>query len=521
MAHVRLSLDCTPVELLRAWPANQQVVLLHSGGGVDAGQSGGELPEMVRATAARWSIFAAPASNTYQGWPEALQAARPNDGLIDAPDAVPFDGGWIGWLGYDLGFDLEPAARRGDVHATDDRHWPVSQWANCPSALVYDHWRGGWLMAGEQRGAERLAMTAVQAVGAWRKAQQRAAGEARTGFALGRLSSGTGRGGYLAAVKRALEHIGAGDIYQVNLAHRLSGNFEGSSRELHAALAAGAGPWYGAYIEAPGGAMALEMPMGSDEARQAEVHTRVARSKRAVCCVSPELFLAVSPSGAVVTRPMKGTRRVDGSAEPARELEMNEKERAELTMITDLMRSDLGRVCVPGSIKVSADRTIERHGGEGQVEGGGGGGGGGVWQATATVRGQLGHGVSLAGVLKAAFPGGSITGAPKVRAMQIIDALEPTARGPYCGCVGFVSRSGHAAFAMTIRTALISTEAEKPKGPSAFAGATLDYWVGAGIVADSVPEAEWEETLAKAGVIARLAEGGVVSERGVVAGGGA
>jgi para-aminobenzoate synthetase component 1 len=193
------------------------------------------------------------------------------------------------------------------------------------------------------------------------------------------------------------------------------------------------------------------------------------------------LFLSFDPATReLVTRPMKGTRPAGGAAA----LSESPKDRAELAMIVDLMRNDLGRVCRLGSVRVDEARVIERHG-TGPSE---------IVQATATVRGEVPAGASAWDVLRGTFPGGSVTGAPKIRAMQIIDELEPVARGPYCGAMGFVSDSGHMAFNLAIRTALISGHGDvrgRIEGE-------VSYSVGAGIVADSRAEEEWEETLQKA-----------------------
>jgi para-aminobenzoate synthetase component 1 len=147
------------------------------------------------------------------------------------------------------------------------------------------------------------------------------------------------------------------------------------------------------------------------------------------------------------------------------------KDQAELNMIVDLERNDLGRVCRFGSVKVTESRTIEAHPT--------------VYQGAATVEGVLRDDVSFVDLLRATFPGGSVTGAPKIRAMQIIEELEPTRRGPYCGAIGYLSRDGHAAFNIAIRT-MINT------------GDAIHIPVGGGIVADSRPAEEYEETLVKA-----------------------
>lgn len=340
-------------------------------------------------------------------------------------------------------------------------------WQRFESALVFDHQRRRWWGIGE--GARDLA--------------RRLRPHSPDGvFRLGPLHSRTGRAAFESAVARAIEHIRAGDIYQVNLTHRLEGEFDGSSRGLFAVLAASAAPWHGAYLEVP-----------------------VARDLLAIASVSPELFLSYDPrSRRVETRPMKGTRSAGESnktADAARDdLRRSAKDQAELAMIVDLMRNDIGRVCEARSIRVDDARAMERH-----VS---------LLQTTATVSGTVAQSRSLADLVRATFPGGSITGAPKIRAMQIVEELEPLPRGVYCGSVGYVGDDGSLQLNIAIRTAVVRGSAAPSARDGAssarefdrFANATLSYAVGAGIVADSDPSNEWDETLAKASVIERLAE---------------
>ena len=398
---------------------------------------------------ARWTVLAAPArTDTRRGLEGVPELGLRVPGGQD-PNLPPFVGGVILAVSYELGFDLEPAARRGAVRqAEDDRRWPRIIAARCEDALVHDRAAGRWF-----------------GIGNWRRITDGLRGEVDQSFRAGVLSSNTGREAFAAQTSRALEHIRAGDVYQVNLAHRLSGTFAGSARGAFAALVAGAAPWYGGYLEF------------DDDAG----------FRRAVMSASPELLLSFDPGPReLLTRPMKGTRP-GGLA--AAELRESAKDRAELNMIVDLMRNDLGRVSAPGSVRVLAARDVERHAQSAPL-----------WQATATVSGKLRDELTLADALQAVFPGGSVTGAPKIRAMRIIDELEPVARGPYCGSVGFVSDSGHAAFNVAIRTALV-TGLPAAGTLDGFEEGTLDYSVGAGIVADSVPELEWQETIDKAGVL--------------------
>lgn len=416
-----IALDLDPRSALDAWPADVPLAAIWSGG------PPGPL--------ARWTILGAPSRAVF-GTPDFAPLG------VSSPTPI-FQGGWIGVLGYDLGRTLEPAAQTGS--AAPDRDWPDQVWLRCDDALVHDRVTGLWWEVGKPP--------------ALRSAGARAAFKAR-------LSAETTRDDYVRIVGRALDYIRAGDVYQVNLAHRLSGAFDGSARGYFAALTDLADPWYGAYAEWDQGGR-----------------------RRAVASASPEQFLSVDPgTGRVTTRPMKGTRRAGPGAEA--DLAGAGKDAAELAMIVDLMRNDLGRVCELGSVRVDRARDIERHAGPS-----------GVIQATATISGVLARGAGVEDLLRASFPPGSVTGAPKVRAMQIIDELEPVRRGAYCGAIGFVSDSGHAAFNVAIRTASITGEPD-PASRGVIRGGRMDYSVGAGIVAESDPEAEWDETLGKAGIVA-------------------
>ena len=350
--------------------------------------------------------------------------------------------GWIGWISYDLGRVLEPAAG-GKSPPSDARGFPLMEWARVDAAYMHDARTDLWTPVGDPDALPPLAPRGAS-------------------FTLGEPASGSGPERYGRGVRRVLDLIHAGDAYQANLAHRLEATFSGSARALAAALFDTARPRYGAYFE-------------SDDAPR----------RRALVSASPELFLSLdAATRRVETRPMKGTR----PAALAGELDRSDKERAELTMITDLMRNDFGRVCRFGSVRVEREREVELHAG------------GDVAQGVSTVVGELREGLGVPDLLRATFPPGSVTGAPKIRAMQIIDDLEPFARGPWCGAIGYVADSGDAQFSVAIRTASI-TGTPAPGALDTFADATLDYPVGAGIVADSSPEAEWDETLAKASIL--------------------
>jgi para-aminobenzoate synthetase component 1 len=318
--------------------------------------------------------------------------------------------------------------------------------------LLHDGATNQWWRVGESAGLPQL-----QGL--------RARGREVLSWRCAGLTSVQGRGHYEAAVARTVEYTRAGDVFQANIAHQLRTGFEGSARGLFARLLESARPRHGACVELGDG--------------------------RTVCSMSPELFLDANfATGTVRTRPIKGTRPVAR----ADELRASEKDGAELVMIVDLMRNDLGRVCRFGSVRVDRARVIERHGP--------------IVHGVGSVSGVMREGTSVEALMRAAFPAGSVTGAPKVRAMQIIQELEGFRRGAYCGSVGFVSRCGRSVWNVGIRTATI-------------VGDELVYPVGAGIVEGSDPAMEWEETLHKAEGFAKVlreGEAGVGRSRVVTSG---
>ena len=250
------------------------------------------------------------------------------------------------------------------------------------------------------------------------------------------------RASYRQAVQRAKDYIAAGDIYQVNLSQRFQCQVNASATEVYRALRSANPAPYCAYLDI-GDAQILSS--------------------------SPECFLKLEDRQ-VVTRPIKGTR--PRAVDPS-ELLAAPKDNAELLMIIDLERNDLGRVCEFGSVHVPELVRVESFAT--------------VHHLVATVAGTLRAGVSHVDCVRACFPGGSITGAPKIRAMEIIDELEPRARGIYTGAIGFFDPAGRRShFNIAIRTAVYQP------------GGRLTFQAGGGIVADSDPDAEYDETLAKA-----------------------
>ena len=240
-----------------------------------------------------------------------------------------------------------------------------------------------------------------------------------------RLRSNVGRSAYLAQVHRAKEYIAAGDIYQVNLSHRLEGDWTGRTWPLYERLRAASPVPYGAYL---------------------------ALDDCTVLSASPERFLRCE-GRKVETRPIKGTRPRGATARQdhalARQLARSGKDRAENLMIVDLLRNDLGKVCQVGTIQVP-----ELFGLEGYAS---------VWHLVSTVRGTVRPELTSVDLLRACFPGGSVTGCPKIRAMAIIEELESVRRGVYCGAIGYLSFTGRYGYQHC------DSHARRPRGPHVLA----------------------------------------------------
>ena len=436
---VELGWSLSPVEALRRWPGDEPVLMLHSGR-ADARWSRYTL--MTRGEGAyRYSVDARGAGRSEwlgEDLGEGLAGAEWSGRALKDLERVLADRDvlWVGYIGYDIGRSIESLPSR----AVDDRGWPIVQMHACPGWLVHDQLTGQWSAcgtwrAGVSRGMPDLPSRPIQ--------PSRFMAEAPQAFVQ--------RSAYMEAIERALAYIAAGDIFQVNLTQRFTAACRGDPRALYVALARESPAWYGAYLELLGGEH---------------------EPKRTIACTSPELFFRLDRDRRVVTRPIKGTR--PACVDPD-ELLRSAKDAAELTMIVDLLRNDLGRVCDYGTVRVPEPRMIETHPT--------------VHHTTATVTGKLHESRTLIDLIRALMPGGSITGAPKVRAMQIIDELEPVRRGPYTGAIGYVLGDA-ACFNIAIRSLLIETDA---RGLG-----RVDYNVGGGIVADSDPVSEYQETLDKA-----------------------
>jgi aminodeoxychorismate synthase component I len=264
------------------------------------------------------------------------------------------------------------------------------------------------------------------------------------------------RGDYLRMARRAQEYVAAGDIYQVCLAHRFSAPFGGDPWPLYLALREASPAPHSAFLQ-----------LGDET----------------VLSSSPECFLKMS-GRRISTRPIKGTRPRKRDPEEdereAFELKTSPKEIAELVMITDLERNDLGSICEYGSVSATQLLHLERYAQ--------------VFHLVSTVEGELRQDISQVGAMAACFPGGSISGAPKKRALEIIRELEPVPRGLFTGAIGYFGYNGESQFNIAIRTVVIRD-------------GEASFHVGAGITADSDPDKEWEETLHKAAGILQAARG--------------
>jgi para-aminobenzoate synthetase component I len=393
-------------------------------------------------------------------------------------DLPPFQGGAAGFIAYDWGLRLErlPEPRFDDL-GLPDTLLGIYDWT-----LAWDHVSGrAWMIstglpelgeAAETRARERAAMVrewidggvSNQAPPGLKSKARPTLSPSGEGRAVARppaypvdagwwpasleLRSSFTHRGYLDAVQRVREYIFAGDIFQANLSQRFEAPFTELPWAYYRRLRTRNAAPFAAYMEAP---------------------------EAVVVSASPERFLRVDANGHVETRPIKGTRPrgvgPEHDAALAQALAESAKDRAENLMIVDLMRNDLSRVCAPRSVRVSELFSLERYPT--------------VHHLVSTVLGDLERGHDALDLLRAAFPGGSITGAPKLRAMEVIAELEPSRRGVYCGSIGYWSLSGDLDTNIAIRTALVQD-------------GRIYFSAGGGIVADSDPEQEYRETLDKA-----------------------
>lgn len=368
-----------------------------------------------------------------------------------------FCGGWIGYFSYELGRYIE----RLPETAIDDVGAPLIRLCFYDRLIAYDHIEGTlWLLALQLPGdveepQEKLSALERLLVESQRIHVPQPVPGDLDNIDFSQVRCNISKDYYLRTVEKIRRYIYDGDVYQINFSQRFECDYGTRPIELYHWQNQYNASGYAAYIEAGG------------------FH---------IVSASPEMFITIA-DGVIRTKPIKGTRPRIGetvaaslqakriNAENFNELLHSPKEQAELNMIVDLERNDVAKICVPGTRKVVQPRTIEAYPT--------------VFHAVATVAGRLRREITFCDVLKAMFPGGSISGAPKIRAMEIIDEAEPAARGVYTGSIGFIGIDGSACLNIAIRTIII-------RGRKAFAQ------TGGGIVADSDPQAEWEETITKA-----------------------
>jgi len=356
---------------------------------------------------------------------------------------LPFNGGWLGYFGYDLGRTIESIP----TIAIEDINLPQMAIGLYLDALIYDKQQQSWFYV-SQPNTDRLALYQQYL-------NTQVNSEVNTQcFALNSdWQSNMSETEYAAKFAQIEEYLKSGDCYQINLAQRFNAQFEGSA-------------WM-AYVKLR-------------EANKAPFSSFINHPQGAILSISPERFISVN-NNVVETKPIKGTmpRKADAleDQQQAKILAASAKDRAENVMIVDLLRNDLGKVAKPGSVHVPSLFAIESFPA--------------VHHLVSTVTSELDEGKTAVDQLKAAFPGGSITGAPKIRAMEIIEELEPHRRSIYCGSIGYLSACGNMDTSITIRT-LVCHKAQ------------IYCWAGGGIVADSKVELEYQETYDKVNKILPL-----------------
>jgi para-aminobenzoate synthetase component 1 len=358
---------------------------------------------------------------------------------------VPFAGGALGYWSYDLARRMMTLPDIADATGQlPDLAVGIYDWA-----LVLDHQQHIARLVSQQRFVE----TAELLPQILRRLQGNPALPSGTFRVYGQITSNFTPDSYATAFLKVQDFLQSGDCYQINLSQRFSAKAEGDAFEAYLRLRDLNPSPCSAFLNLP----------------QAQI-----------LCNSPERFISVR-DGRVETRPIKGTRPRSSDARQDRrladELRNHPKDRAENLMIVDLLRSDLGKSCKPGSVRAPKLFEVESFAN--------------VHHLVSTVEGQLAEGRDALDVLRDCFPGGSVTGAPKVRAMQIIEQLEPHRRGVYCGAIGYIGFDGNMDTNIAIRTLVYSDN-------------QIRCWVGGGIVADSDEKAEYQETLDKASAMLEL-----------------
>lgn len=408
--------------------------------------------------------------------------------LVNPPElALPkcMLGGWVGFAGYDSVRYVEPEKMGFASAPRDDRRLPDLHFGYYDGVVIFDHVDRLVTVvrlvelppAADETVIAALYDDAVDALERRAKEIQTHSKPLASGRVLGKglgpppapLASNLTRADHAGMVAKALEYIRAGDIFQVVIGQRFERRSAADPFDVYRALRAVNPSPYMTYLQAHGCILVASSP---------EILCRVRRSP-------------ADPSALVLTnRPLAGTRRRGGTPEEdatlERELLADPKERAEHTMLVDLGRNDVGSVCVPGTIELPALMQVERYSH--------------VMHISSTVTGRLRHGLDAWDALRATLPAGTISGAPKIRAMQIIDELEPIRRGPYGGGLGYVSLSGDMDIALALRTMVVPTAARDGSGWM------YHLQAAGGIVADSDTEGEYMETVNKAAALSRAVD---------------
>lgn len=353
-------------------------------------------------------------------------------------ETVPFYSGFLGYFGYDLGRTLETLPST----AIDELNLPDMDVGYYQWAIIIDHETKSAALTCHDKYPEVELDTLVRHINTPLIKDKKNRFEITKPF-----TSNLAEEQYHQQLHRIDEYIHAGDCYQVNFAQRFKGECQGDPWMAYKALRTIAPTPFSAYSDTDNGA---------------------------ILSLSPERFIMCNEEGHVMTQPIKGTRPRDNNPERdsalAHELLTSEKDRAENVMIVDLLRNDLSKTCTPGSVKAPILFDVEHYKN--------------VHHLVSTVTGQLHSNQTPVDLLEQCFPGGSITGAPKIRAMEIIDELEPHRRHIYCGSIGYICTSGRIDTSITIRTLLVE-------------GNHIYSWAGGGIVADSISSAEYQETFDK------------------------
>ena len=419
--------------------------------------------------------------------------------LAEVPGLPAFTGGWVGYAGYDTVRYLE--GEKLPSPPPDDRHLPDLHMQLYDDVVAFDHVQKTLLVITHVRPGEHATLEAAYDAGKARldemvrlltaaasPMEQQAIAHPPEHVDLAAPPrelpvSSMGQGGYQRAVEKAKQYIAAGDIFQVVPSQRFERRTQADPFDIYRALRVVNPSPYMFYLQVEGA-----MLVGS----------------------SPEILCRVH-DGQIVNRPLAGTRRRGRDAEEdaamERELRHDPKDRAEHIMLVDLGRNDVGRVAVPGSVALPEVLAVERYSH--------------VMHLSSTVTGRLRDGLSAWDALRVTLPVGTVSGAPKVRAMQIIDELEPVKRGPYAGAVGYVDYAGNMDVAIALRTMVVLPATDEDQGGIACAEGwpvwRVHLQAGGGIVADSEPDAEHQETVNKAAALAKAVD---LAEKAFVPGAG-